>query len=183
MKRIIAACMLCLYGTSVWAVSPQYVNPGTTPIIFADGAQAPNGGTWTLSNRNPGTGEVGARYDKGTGAKPAWWEYRCRFALTGTNVPGEKIELYISTSDGTNPDGEIGTGDGAISADKRRNLKRIGTLVVDQTTTNTIMTASGLVYIPQRYFSPAMWNATSLPTQSSTSAMRCAFTPMTIEMQ
>lgn len=184
MKRGLFAVLALTLLVPSWAgaVSKQYTAPGTA-VIFADSAQTPTV-TWTLSNKANGVGQVSARYDKGAGSQPALWEMRCRFSFTGTNVVGTTLELYVATSDGTNPDGEVGTSDASMSSDKRRNLLFVGVLVVDQTTTNTVMTASFRnIYLPQRYFSLAMWNNTGLPTQTSTSAHRCTMTPVPFEMQ
>jgi hypothetical protein len=172
-----------LWTSAVWATSTQYNLPGT-PLLFADAAQTP-AAAWTLSNRTSGTGRVSARYDKGPGAQPAWYEVRCWISLSGTpNVVGSTIEYYLSTSDGTHSDGEIGTADAALASDTRRALTPVGVLTIYQTTTNTTMTASFRnIYIPSRYFSLAMWNATGLPTETNTNKHGCTATPTSPQMQ
>ena len=151
-----------------------------TPILFADAAQNEQA-TLTLSALAAGVGRVSARYDRGASAKAALYEWRFHCSLTGTNVVGATIELYAFTSDGSNPDGEIGTADAALATNKRQNGKPLGLLVVDQTTTNTIMTASGLVLLAQRYVSIGVWNNTALPFTTSTSAHGCVLTPLAWE--
>jgi hypothetical protein len=168
-----------------WAVQQQYVKPGTG-ILFAD-----TGGTvtWTLSNRTNGVGRISARYDKNalasaSGAMPALWDIRCWISLTGTNVIGTNVEYYLATSNGTRVDGEVGTADAALGSDQRRALTFLGLLPVYQTTSNITMTVSfHSVWIPTRYFSLGMWNATGIPTETSTTKHGCEATPMTPEIQ
>jgi hypothetical protein len=151
-------------------------------ITFADSAQTPSA-VLTLSALASGAGRISARYDRGTGSIATLYRWRATFQLTGTNVVGAAIELYVSSSDGTRPDGEIGTADAALTTDKRKNLIYAGTLIVDQTTTNTNMTASGVVWVPNRYFSVGVWNATTLPLTTSTSVHSVKFTPVPDESQ
>ena len=187
--RILSAWLIvCLMIAPGWgATALQYVLPGTE-LVFADSAQTPTV-TWTLSNRAAGTGQVSARYDKNalasaTGAMPALWDMRCRLSLTGTNVVGATIEFYVATSDGTNPDAQVGTADAAITSDQRRALLLVGVLPVYQTASNTTMTVSfHNIFIPTRYFSLAMWNATGLPTETSTAKHRCTMVPVSPQMQ
>ena len=186
MKRLI---VLALLSVLLWApvasavTSYQYVNPGTA-VEFSDSGQAGNNVVITLSALASGAGRVSAQYDKGAGAQPAWWSMVCRLQLTGTNVVGATVEFYIVHGDGTDTDGNVGTADAALTTDKRRNLHYVGVLVVDQTTTNTTMVASFRnIYIPERRFSLAVWNATSLPLRTDTTVHQCQLTPMPWQMQ
>ena len=174
--------VLLLWTSAAWGASLQYTLPGS-PITFADSAQTPTA-TWTLSALASGAGRLSARYDRGAGAGPSVWEMRCKVSLTGTVTVGQTLELYLATSDGTDADGALGTADASLASDKRRNLLFVGVLVTDQTTTNVTMTASFRnIYLPQRYFSLAIWNNTSLPIETSTSKHRCQMTPVPIQMQ
>jgi hypothetical protein len=155
--------------------SALYLASGTS-LLFADVAQAEDV-LFTLSALAPNTGRVSARYDKGAGAKPGWWEWRLHVQLTGTNLPGATVEVYCFTSDGLNPDGEIGTADAALPSDKRNNGKLLGTLVVDQATTNVTMSKSDTLLIPTRYFSMGIWNATTLPLKTDTAVHGLRMTP------
>src|SRR4030095_6414518 len=106
---------------------------------------------------------------KGAGSQPAQWGWTCSFTLSGTKIPGATLEIYVGWSDGTNADGALGTTAAALAtADKRRDLKLVGTVTVDlsDATVGNVMTASGMAWIPTRYFSPAVWNATTLSTQN-----------------
>jgi hypothetical protein len=183
MRQALATVLaLCLLVSQAWATSLQYTLPGT-PVVFGDSFQTPNA-TWTLSALASGTGRLSARFDKGTGAQPSLYEMRCRASLTGTLTIGQWLSFYVVTSDGTDQDGALGTGDALVTVERFRNLTLVGVLVVDQTTQNLTMTASFRnVYLPNRYVSLAIWNATTIPLETSTSKHRCTLTPMPIQGQ
>jgi hypothetical protein len=183
MKRWLAASgALLLWAAVAWGVpSKQYVVPGT-PVTFGDAAQTPTI-TLTLTALASGAGQYSGRVDKGAGAQPAWWEWQCHVQLTGTNVVDEVVEVYVAWSDGTTADGGLGTTTAALVTAKRKNLKLVGLLVVDQTTSNTTMSGSGLAYLPMRFYNVGLWNATSLPFKTDTAVHGCVFTPVPVEMQ
>ena len=162
--------------------SAIYLSRGT-PLLFADAAQTEDV-QLTLTGLVTNTGRVSARYDRGAGFTVGLYSVQLHCSLTGTNIVGAAIELYAFCSDGTNVGGEIGTADAALATDKRNNCKLIGQLVVDQTTTNIVMTSdSYVVLIPTRYFSIGVWNATTLPLTTSTSAHGVVVTPLAWESQ
>lgn len=181
--RIVWSVLLSLglLASTTWAANKVYVNPESS-ILFADSAQVEQA-TWTLSALAAGAGRISAQYDRGAGAHAAWYEWRCRLRLTGTNVVGAVVEFYVATSDGTYVDGNVGTADAALASDKRNNLRPLGVLLVDQTTTNTEMVASGRIRLDARYLSLGIWNGTSLPLQTDTANHGCLLTPMPEEVQ
>jgi len=157
--------------------------PGT-PVVFGD----TGGILWNLTGIAAGTGQYSTRFDKNTivtpsGAMPYLWYWRCRFQSASTPVVGDSVEWYISTSDGTISDGRLGTTAAALTTDKRKNLKLLGTTVVDQTAASVTMSSSGLVQIEPRYYSLAAWNATTQSFLTSTTVHGCTMTPMNLEIQ
>jgi hypothetical protein len=96
---------------------------------------------------------------------------------------GASVEIYYVLSAGSHPDGEIGTADAALTADKRSNLKLAFLLVVDQTATDTDMTASRELEIPTRYVSLGMWNASGVTSEAGTGTSACRLTPITRKIQ
>ena len=174
--------LLLLWSSCAWAVaSKQYVAP-ETGVVFTDSG---GGGNVVLPFRavGPGAGRYSDRYDKGAGSKAANWTWHCQLSLTGANTAGQTLDLFVSWSDGTYADGTLSTSNGTLLTDKRRNLKRIGQLVVDQASSNVNMVGSGQVFIPTRYFSVAFWNNTSLTTQDLATVHKCVFYPVPPEMQ
>lgn len=183
-RRILSLLLIVgqLWPSLVVAVSNQSILPGT-PVIFADSAQTPTR-AWTLSALAASAGRVSVQHDQGAGAHAAYWSFVCKIQLTGTLVIPSQVEFYVAVGDGTNVAGEVGTADAALaSSDKRRNLRPLGVLAVDQTTQNVTMTAifDG-VYLPQRYFSLVIWNATGIALTTSTSVHRCVGTPYQFQM-
>jgi len=163
------------------ATSYQYVNPGTA-ITIADSS-----GTvaMTFSNRTAASGQVSAAIDLGAAPRPATYEMKCYISLSGTHTIGATLEYYFSTSsDNTNYDGVVTLNAALASSDKRRNLALVGILAVDQTTNLTTMIASFRnIYLPQRYAALVFWNATAIPTETSTTKHKCILTPTPWQMQ
>ena len=153
-----------------------------TAILFADAAQAEDA-TMTLSALGSGAGRYSARFDRGAGSHAALYEWILNFSLTGTNVVGAQVEIYVVRSDGTNVDGALGTTDAALVTGKRNNLLFAGLAIVDQVTTNVVMTARGYVWVPSRYISMGIWNATTLAFQTSTTLHQLYMIPVPDEVQ
>jgi hypothetical protein len=159
--------------------SKQYVNR-ETDLVLRD-----TGGThvFTLSALAANAGQYSARIDRGSASHAGNYVWRCTVQLTGANIPGAPVEVYLATSDGTNTDGQLGTTSAALPTDKRNNLTQLGTLSVDQGTSNTNMTASGVFASPARYLWLALWNGTTLPLKTDTAVHSCVLTPWSIESQ
>jgi hypothetical protein len=181
MKRVILACgAVCVLTASLaWAVSQQWIATGTVITWGDTGRTHP----LTFNGIAAGTLRMGTQHDKGINSQIEDFTYFCQLSLTGTNVVKEAVEFYVAWSDGTIIDGNIATTDAsAASPDKRFNLKLVGLLVVDQTTSNTVMRASGRFKVPSRFFSLGYYNGTQLPLQAVTTNY-CAVYPTPPEMQ
>lgn len=153
-----------------------------TAILFADTAQAEDA-TLTLSALASGAGRRSARFDRGAGAIASLYEWRLNWSLTGTNVLLAAAEIWIFTSDGTTADGNIGTTDAALTSGERNAGKLAGLALVTQTTTNTVMSSSGYIWVPSRYITMGVWNATTLPFQTSTTLHQLYLTPVPDQAQ
>lgn len=143
-------------------------------VTFGDNAQSPTV-PWTLSYLASGDGRLSAWYDKGEGGRDFLWKFECHATLTGTNVIGSEIEYYIETSDATP---ERMNDDRSMPWQMKNFLRKIGTLVVNQTTSNVEM-AIGLRNIPisKRYFRLGVWNASTLSFSHSSMAHGCTAAP------
>lgn len=151
-----------------------------TPITLGDSGQT---AVLTLQNLATLAGRISARVDRGAGSLPTW--YLCRVTVQFDTAPvlGEQVEVYLASSDGTNPDGEVGTADAALTTDKRRNLQIVGFLYVDTTSATVNITASFPVLIFTRYFSVGVWNATADALENTANASKITLTPFYDEIQ
>lgn len=157
-----------------------YQNQGTAITWLASAGTEP----LTLTSLAAGAGRQGDFYDFGVGARAAVfaWRFWCKFNTTP--VVGEAVNIYIKTSDGTSPDNDDGVADAAVSAEnKLRNLQPIGTLQVDEASTTPVFAKSGLVYLPQRYVAPVIWNRTADALSSTAADHGFSLTPVPAEIQ
>jgi len=186
MKKILVSFFVFMIATATVAYAANRILAlrGTT-IAFSDSVTP----ALTLSALAAGTGcttactRCSAQYTKtGANVKSNRWEMRVGARLTGTNVLNETVEYYVSTSDGTNTQGNIATTNSTIDINKRKNLTFAGVLVVDQTTSNTTMVASFPVTIDEIAFQVCASNQTTLPFETGT-ASYVKMTPMDIEVQ
>lgn len=154
-----------------------------TALTFADSAQTPTANL-TLSALGAGSGRVSARHDLGASSVSRLYEWRATFQMGTAGVVGETIDIYLSTSDGTNPDGEEGTADAALSStNKLKNMQYIGSVSVDTTSTNTDITSSGFCEINSRYFSVVVHNNTADALKTDTAVHGVKLTPVPDEVQ
>lgn len=154
--------------------------PGTTLTWKDSGGDA----VMTLQNLAAGAGRVGARYDRGAGAKPALYKVRAIIQYATAPQVGEFAEIYLVENDGTYGDGTLGTSDAAMTTEKRRNAKLINMNEVDMTSTNTDVVSSGICLITDRYFAPAVWNASSGDNfRNTANTSLIIFTPYSPEIQ
>lgn len=157
-----------------------YQNDGTA-ISWTDTT-----GTYamTLNNLAASAGRQGAIHDFGTAARSFLFAWRAWFQAATTPVVAEVARVYIKTSDGTSPDNDDGTGDIALSStDKLRNLWHIGNVVVDEAATGVTFVKSGLVWLPQRYVMPVIYNATADNFVATNNINGFSLTPVPHEIQ
>ena len=81
-----------------------------TPVVWGDSGQDE---VLTLNNLAASAGRVGAQHDFSTGSTPGWFNWRLTVQFDTAPVVGETVEIYLSTSDGTEEDGQVGTSDAA----------------------------------------------------------------------
>lgn len=136
-----------------------------TPVTFKA-----SGGTvaWSPASVAFQAGRKSAQWDRGASPQPDEYSWRAKVKLQATPVVGESIDFYIATSDGTIIDGTTTAGDAAFTDNNAlANMLRVGSLVVDTTTTDSIQ-ASGVFRMYERYGVLVMWNNTAAETLSAT---------------
>jgi hypothetical protein len=137
----------------------------------------------TLNNLAAAAVRVGARKDWGAGSTSEWYEWRLTVQFETAPVVGETVNCYISTSDGTEEDGQCGTADAAGDTNMIKNMNFIGSLVVTSTDADHDMTASGICRIPMRYCSPVIHNNTADNLQATNNTGEFTLTPIPPEVQ
>ena len=97
---------------------------------------------------------------------------------------GETVDIYLSTSDGTEEDGQEGVADAALAdVNSLFNMNFIGSLVVTSTDADHDMTASGICRITTRYVSPVIHNNTANNLQATNDTGEFTLTPIPPEVQ
>lgn len=143
-----------------------YRNRETTLFFVPAGATQAETKIFELDSLGAGAGIQSAIHDLGEGAISNVYEWRAFVQFATTPVLDEMVEFYIKTAGNSasatgHPDNDDGTAAGAVSAiDKLNNLHFIGAIVVDQTTADIEMVASGTIVIDARAFQVVAWNAT-----------------------
>ena len=154
-----------------------------TTIKFADSAQTPDENL-TISALAAGAGRISVRHDFGAAAKSRLYEWRATVQWGTAPIAGESIDIYLSTSDGTNPDGEEGTVDAALSNDdKLKNMHYIGSIIADVETASTDQTGSGFFNLNAQHASIVVFNNSIDALKTSTTVHAVLITPVPDEVQ
>lgn len=119
--------------------------------------------TYTLALKNLAyaAGRISDRVDRGAGSLPQDYRWKAVIQWETAPVVGEYAEIYVSESDGTNEDGNVGTTDAALTSGQKSNLRLIGVVKAQTTDVATDFIASGVFTIDERYFSIGVWNASA----------------------
>ena len=152
-----------------------------TPVKWSDsGADL----VLTLNNLAAAAGRVGAQKDFGVGSTSEWynWRFTCQFETAP--VVGETVDIYLSTSDGTEEDGQEGTSDGALgSANSLANMYYLRSLIVTSTDAAHDMTTSGVCRITTRFVAPVIHNNTVANLKATANTGEFTLTPIPPEVQ
>lgn len=151
-----------------------------TPITFKD-----SGGTYGLSLNGlaAGIGRISERADKGTGAQPSWFAWRATMQIDTTGVAGEFVRVYLSTSDGTRPDGEVGAADAALTEDQASHCQLLGHVALNPVDATSNLTTSGICHIPTRYFSIGVFAPDTDALEATANVSHVTLTPIPDEIQ
>lgn len=137
----------------------------------------------TATSLAAGAGRQGAIHDFGSTSKARRGTLRVRIVPGATRVVGELVQVYLKTSDNTNPDNDDGTGDIAVSAqDKLRNLWPIGVIQIDENAA-VPMVGSWDFEVSARYWAPVLWNGTSNSLSATATDFVITWTPFPDEIQ
>lgn len=152
-----------------------------TAIVWSDTA---GDLAMTLNNLAAGAGRVGAQKDFGAGSTSEWYSWRLTVQFETAPVVGETVDVYLSTSNGSEEDGQEGTANAALgSTNSLKNMKFIGSLVVTSTDAAHDMTASGVCRITTRYVMPVIHNNTADNLKATNDTSEFTLTPIPPELQ
>lgn len=156
-----------------------YENEGTAITFASSGGDV----TWTPTTLGAAAGRQSAHYDFGVAARARRYVLRVWFKPGGTRVVGERVEIYIKTSDGTHPDNDDGATDLAVSSiDKLRNLKPVGVIQIDENAA-VEMVGTWDIELSARYVALVMWNATANALSTTAGDFGASLTPVADEVQ
>jgi len=156
-------------------------NRGTS-VTFTDSISLPDVDV-TLNGLAADAGRVSAEYDAGATASRLW-EWRMTIQMNTAGVVGESVDLYLAYGDGTDRDGDSGAVDAALpSVNRLKNMTYIGSVVVQDTTTATDMTSSGMCSINSRYISVVVHNNTADALQATDGVNIVTLTPVADQIQ
>ena len=131
---------------------------------------------------------VGSYHDWGSGSHSGWYQWWLDVdGFDTAPVVGESVDLYVTQSrDATLWDGPEAPNDttaGTGDTNRLTNLTYLGSAVVHSTTAADNVTASGIAFLPARYFAPVVHNNTADKLLSTGDAHEVVFVPMPDEIQ
>lgn len=140
----------------------------------------------TLNNLAHGTGRISARYDRGAGSQPEDFLLSSVICWETAGVVGERVEVYLVESDGTDAEGAFGTADAAwTDANIKPNLGCPDLINTTQATTGDAKNvAKRRVTLTERYVSVAVWSASAAShLQADDNASYITLTPVPPDVQ
>lgn len=169
-----------------------YVNPEATIWFVPAAAAQAEDAAFEVQNLANGVGRQSAQITTqlGVGAHSRLFEWRAFIQLdTVTPVLDESVDVYLKTAGSSDsatahPDNDDGTTEGAVSAeDKLKNLKYLGTIVVDEAVVNIEYVASGEVRISARAVQVVFFNKTVSDITPDVDESGFMLTPVPDEVQ
>jgi hypothetical protein len=161
-----------------------YQIPETTLWFVPATATQAEDAAFEVHNLASGAGRQSAQHDLGASARADRYAWRAFVQFATAPVVGEVVRIYIKRSDGTHPDNDDGTSEGAVSAeDKLKNCQHIGSIIVDEAVADVEMVASGEISLPHRYFQVIVWNGTADALTNDVDENGFNLTPIPMEAQ
>lgn len=143
------------------------LNVGTT-LVWQE-----SGGDYGLTTSTPlaaVTGRIGARGDLGAWPRAVAWRWYLQSKWAATPTADETLDFYAAFWDNdTGPASawaQVASTDSALTATQRKNLKYIGSVVVESAAVGPF-SAGGVMLMPARYFSPVIYNASAAKALTS----------------
>lgn len=166
---------------------------GTTKKWKSSGGDA----VITFTSVANGAGRLGGQLDLGdllvanTAARATFyrWYVKTKCQATGLAI-GNTLDLYFAhwnndaSGAASDPDGGVGSADAAFAtAALLNNLTPAGSIIVDSTAGSTVLAKSGFIWLPYRYVSPVLWNASGATASATATDTEIWLTPVNLQAQ
>ena len=165
-----------------------YQNSETT-VFFTPSTATQNTVNFTTTSLAAGAGRQSAQLDFGVAAVANLYHWRAFVQFATAPVVDEGVDVYLKTAGDSSsatahPDNDDGTTDAAVSSiNKLKNLRYLGTIVVDEAVADVEMVASGTVEITARAIQVVFWNGTADALTSDVNENGFTLTPVPLEVQ
>lgn len=153
-KTLLLILFICLAVVPCSAANLVYVEREAA-IAFQDTA---GDITLTLNALGDNEARISAQKDLGGTTNAEYYEVRAVIEWDAAPIAGETCDIYIVTSNGTDPDGQGGTSDAAFPLVNLVNANYVGSVVAHTAAADTQFTASFITRITTRYFSVVVHN-------------------------
>lgn len=157
-----------------------------TPVTFA--SVGLGNVLWTPTNIALGNGRLSSVWDRGAGAVPRLYRWRCSTRWVATPAANDRFTLYlIEASAPATPaltDGGLTLGDASLTSEAELivNCYSFGSVLA--TAVDKIFCRGGVILLAERYIALAGWNGSATKALSVTAADHiCSFTPIPDEIQ
>lgn len=159
------------------ATQQVYSKPGT-PATFTE-----SGGTATFTPKNVanGAGRVSNQWDRGAGALPDWFLVEVQFKAQSAVTIGNPIRAYVFASESSTTMDL--TADGAVSAETNLLNFKPRAVVYASTNATGYFYGNTLVFLPGRYVSVAIWNASGQTLTNTNGDNKITLTPWPDDIQ
>jgi hypothetical protein len=166
------------------ATNKIYYAPGTVVTFRGSGGDI----TWTPQNTAADYGRISNVWDRGAGALPARYLWRCTTKWATTPAAGDMLRLYLVTSSASATasltDGGLTFGDAQLSDEDPLIMNCIPLGGIVAAAIDQAFCSSGLVTIYERYVALACFNGQSSETLTNTETDHiCTFTPVPDDVQ
>lgn len=132
-------------------------------------------------------GRVSAQKDWGAAPRAYIYDWSCEVQFQATPTQYQTLDLYISEApdgDSTQIDGDSGTTDAALGdVDSLKNMKYIGSVVVENAAASEKNVASGTFISTSRYWSLVVYNGSGATVNATDSNFRFDVQPKSIQGQ
>lgn len=136
---------------------------------------------WSVEGLTNAAGRVSAQVDLGAAPRPGIYAWSCEVQLQATPTQYNTLDIYVATApegDSTQISGDVGASDAALGdVDMLKNLRYIGSVVVENAAASEKNVASGDIMLTERYVSFVIYNDSGATVNATDSNFQFTLTP------